>query len=131
MSDPKKIERTVLLPDMGVRFHNRGGVKMKRFFFPLWLTCCLLVSVSQLSRGQAASQYPIADKVADKVIHEYQTSSCQQLAEKKKQPSPAQQAEMQQKAIEALKKDPQMRKHFLDRVAGPIANKMFECGMIP
>ena len=25
----------------------------------------------------------------------------------------------------------EMRTAFLDRVAGPIANKMFECGMIP
>ena len=106
---------------------------MKRRYSMLWLTGCVLVSVSQMIGGQAASQYPIADKVAEKVIHNYQTSSCQQLAEKKKQPQPpnAQQAEMEQKAIAALKKDPQMRKHFLDRVAGPIANKMFECGMIP
>jgi hypothetical protein len=65
------------------------------------------------------------------VIQNYHTSSCEQLAEKKKQPPNAQQQGMEQKAIEALKKDPQMRKHFLDRVAGPIANKMFECGMIP
>jgi len=104
---------------------------MKRLYFMLSVTGCLLVSASQLSRGQAASQYPIADKIADKIIHDYQTSSCQQLAEKKKQPPTAQKEEMEQKAIEALKKDPQMRKQFLNRIAGPIVNKMFECGMIP
>ena len=104
---------------------------MKRFYFALLLTGCLLISVSQLSRGQASSQYPIADKIADKIIHDYQTSSCQQLAEKKKQAPTAQKEEMEQKAIAALKKDPQMRKHFLDRIAGPVVNKMFECGMIP
>jgi hypothetical protein len=27
--------------------------------------------------------------------------------------------------------DPQMRTEFLNRVAAPIANKLFECGMIP
>jgi hypothetical protein len=27
--------------------------------------------------------------------------------------------------------DPQMRAAFINRVAAPIANKMFECGMIP
>ncbi len=104
---------------------------MKRLYSTLWLTGCLLVSVSPVSEGQAASQYPIADKIADKVIQNYQTSSCQQLAAKKKQPPAPHEQEMMQKAIEALKKDPQMRQHFLDRVAGPIANKMFECGMIP
>jgi hypothetical protein len=30
-----------------------------------------------------------------------------------------------------LRGDPQMRAAFINRVAGPIANKMFECGMIP
>jgi hypothetical protein len=30
-----------------------------------------------------------------------------------------------------LKADPQMRAAFIAKVAPPIANKMFECGMIP
>ena len=30
-----------------------------------------------------------------------------------------------------LKSDPQMRTAFLNKVAAPIVNKMFECGMIP
>jgi hypothetical protein len=30
-----------------------------------------------------------------------------------------------------LKSDPQMRSAFISKVAAPIANKMFECGMIP
>lgn len=79
---------------------------MKRLYFMLWLAGCLLVSASQPLRGQTTSQYPIADKIADKVIHDYQTSSCQQLEEKKKQPPTAQKEAMEQKAIEALKKDP-------------------------
>jgi hypothetical protein len=30
-----------------------------------------------------------------------------------------------------LRNDPQMRTEFLNRVAAPIANKLFECAMIP
>jgi hypothetical protein len=30
-----------------------------------------------------------------------------------------------------LKSDAQMRAAFINKVAAPIANKMFECGMIP
>jgi hypothetical protein len=30
-----------------------------------------------------------------------------------------------------LRNDPKMREHFLNKIAGPIANKMFECGMVP
>jgi hypothetical protein len=38
---------------------------------------------------------------------------------------------MEQRALEILHNDPQMRTEFLNRVAAPIANKLFECGMIP
>jgi hypothetical protein len=38
---------------------------------------------------------------------------------------------MEQKAIQALKNDPQMRTAFINKVAAPIANKMFQCGLIP
>jgi hypothetical protein len=38
---------------------------------------------------------------------------------------------MEQRAMEMLKSDAQMRQVFINKVAAPIANKMFECGMIP
>jgi len=40
-------------------------------------------------------------------------------------------AAMEARAIEILRGDPQMRAEFINRVAPPIANKLFECGMIP
>jgi hypothetical protein len=78
-----------------------------------------------------AQQYPIVDKLADKVVQKYQNSSCQELAQKKSRPPTGEKAVIEQRAVEMLRKDPQMRTEFLNRVAGPIANKMFECGMIP
>src|SRR5215813_7727560 len=79
----------------------------------------------------SAQQYPIMDKVAQKVIQKYQTSSCQQLAQEKSHPPTGQKAEMEQRVIQLLRSDPQMRTAFLNQVAAPIANKLFECGMIP
>jgi len=38
---------------------------------------------------------------------------------------------MEQRALQILRNDPQMRTEFLNRVAAPIANKLFECGLIP
>jgi hypothetical protein len=38
---------------------------------------------------------------------------------------------MEQEAVQLLRATPQMRAAFIDKVAAPIANKMFECGMIP
>ena len=79
----------------------------------------------------SAQQYPIMEKVVQKVIQKYQTSSCQQLAQEKSQPPTEQKAEMEQRAVGLLHNDPQMRTAFINQVAAPIANKLFECGMIP
>jgi hypothetical protein len=76
-----------------------------------------------------AQQYPIMDKIAAKVVQKYQSSTCEQLWEKKAQKAPPSAEE--QKVIQILKGDPQMRAAFIDKVAAPIANKMFDCGMIP
>ena len=94
----------------------------------------LLAFVSVLLHvGMASAQesFPIMEQLAQKVIEKYQTSSCQQLAQQKSQPPTGQQAQMEQRAIQTLRNDPQMRTAFLNRVAAPIANKLFECGMIP
>lgn len=96
---------------------------MKRhYLFALMLTL-LYVCIGN------AQQYPIMDKIAAKVIQKYQTSTCEQLWEKKSQKAPP--SEQEQKAIQMLKSDPQMRTAFINKIAAPIANKMFECGMIP
>ena len=69
----------------------------------------------------------ILDRVANKVIQKYQSSSCEQLWQKKGQPKSPE----EQKAVNFLRNDPQARVAFIDKVAAPIVNKMFECGMIP
>jgi hypothetical protein len=80
-----------------------------------------------VSMAGAQEQFPIMDRVADKVIQKYQQSSCQQLMAQRGRPKSPQ----EQRVLQLLRDDPNMRRAFLDRVAAPIANKMFECGMIP
>jgi hypothetical protein len=87
----------------------------------------VVLASALLVAGIAAGQGRIMDMVADKVIAKYQNSSCEQLWQAKGQPKPPE----EQKAVQFLKSDPQARAAFLNKVAGPIANKMFECGMIP
>ena len=77
--------------------------------------------------GVVSAQGMILDMVADKVISKYQGSTCEQLWQQKQQPKSAE----EQKAIQFLKNDPQARTAFINKIAGPMANKMFECGMIP
>ena len=94
----------------------------------LWAVMSILLPMGLAS---AQESFPIMERVAQKVIEKYQTSSCQQLAQQKKQPPTGQRAQMEQRAMQILRNDPQMRTEFLNRVAAPIANKLFECGMIP
>jgi hypothetical protein len=91
----------------------------------------LVLAFSLGEAGAQESQYPIMEKIAQKVVQKYQTSSCQQLAQEKSQPPTGKKAQIEQRAVQLLHQDPQMRTEFLNRVAAPIANKMFECGMIP
>jgi len=87
----------------------------------------LAVVTAAVAGVVCAQQFPILDAVANKVVQKYQSSSCEQLWEKKGQPKGPE----EQRIIGMLKSDAAMRTEFLNRVAGPIANKMFECGMIP
>jgi tellurite resistance protein len=49
----------------------------------------------------------------------------------KAQPPAAEEAQMKQRAVQLMRNDPGLRTYFLNKVAAPIANKLFECGMIP
>ena len=89
---------------------------------------CVLVGVSALGVAAiAGGQGMIMDMVANKVIQKYQSASCEQLWQQKGQPKSPE----EQKAVNFLRNDPQARQAFFDKVAAPIVNKLFECGMIP
>ena len=92
----------------------------------------ILVAVPMVIFGSVAiAQYPVMDRVAEKVVQKYQNATCQQLWQEKAQGQSQPKPEMEQRAIQALKGDPQMRQAFFNKVSAPIVNKMFECGMIP
>jgi hypothetical protein len=88
----------------------------------------LLAAAAALAfAGHAAADYPLMNLVADKVIQKYQGATCEQLWAQKQQPK----SEQEQRLMSLLKSDPQLRTAFMTKVAGPIANRMFDCGMIP
>ena len=80
-----------------------------------------------LSVGVAGAQYPILDMVAQNVVQKYQQSTCEQLWEQRGKPKSAREQEI----VQMLRNDPQMRADFINRIAAPVANKMFECGLLP
>lgn len=65
--------------------------------------------------------------VADKVIEKYKNATCEELREQKAKPK----SDQEKNIIEILKDDSQMRTAFVDKIAAPVVNKMFECGMVP
>jgi hypothetical protein len=101
---------------------RKAKPKLKRVAL-IALPGLLLAGVASGQYGQ----YPILDAVSNRVIQKYQNSSCEQLWQERGQPR----GQREQEAVNFLRNDQQMRRMFIDRVAAPVANKMFECGMIP
>jgi hypothetical protein len=81
--------------------------------------------------GVALAQYPIMDRVADKVVQKYQSSTCQQLWQERAAGQGKPKPPEEQRVIQLLHQDPAMREAFFNKISAPIVNKMFECGMIP
>lgn len=92
---------------------------------PLYLYA-IVIPILLFAGIASAQQYPIMDEIANRVVQKYQNSSCEQLWQKRGEPK----SPREQEAVEALRNNPQMRAAFIDRVAAPIANKMFECGLL-
>ena len=88
----------------------------------------MLVVVLFLFAGAAVAQdYPILNMVADRVIDKYRNATCEQVWQDKEKPK----GEMEKNLIQMLRENPQMRQVFIDKVAATVANKMFECGLVP
>jgi hypothetical protein len=105
-------------------FPNRIRRKILTKHRYLWITVLGLLWVTI-----ATAQHPVLDAVANKVVAKYQSSTCQQLVMQKAQKQPPSPGE--QKALELLRTDPQMRHEFVGIVADQVVDKLIQCGMIP
>ncbi|WP_219904415.1 hypothetical protein [Aphanothece minutissima] len=80
-----------------------------------------------LTPAPVLAQSPVVNLVAKKVIDRYQKSSCDQLWAARSERRGSQ----EQRVLDMLNDDPQLRQGFIDQVAGPVMNKLFACGMLP
>jgi len=87
----------------------------------------LAVVLAALVVGVATAQHPVLDMAAGQVTQKYQQATCEQLWEQRGKPKSAREQEI----IQLLRGDAQLRTEFINKIAAPVANKMFECGMIP
>ena len=76
-------------------------------------------------------QYPMVDAVANKIIQKYQNSTCDQLWQEKAEAKNKPKSPEEQRIIGMLHNDAQLRHAFIGQIAAPVADKMFQCGMIP
>jgi hypothetical protein len=114
-----------------------GGVCSKASLQPLPPSS--LPELPLLPREGVALPNPedLLDLAANLVIQKYQNTSCEELSQMKPQSGKSSQAGgkaqevLQEKAIELLRQNPEIREEFINRVAPPIANKMFDCKVIP
>ena len=77
--------------------------------------------------GVASAQGMLLDVAANKVIKKYQTATCDELKAQKNDPP----TDKEKEAIQFLRNDSQARIGFINKIAAPVLNKMFDCGMIP
>lgn len=89
--------------------------------------CLLSLLVIVVYWGVGRAQGKIMDLIANRVIQRYQQASCDQLSRMKAEPK----SDEEQKFIQTLRNNSELRQAFLGKVAPPIADKMFECGLIP
>ncbi len=88
----------------------------------------VVVCVSALIvAGAVAAQGVLVDAAADKVIKKFEAATCDQLKAQKNQPP----SEKEKIALDLLRDDPKARVDFIDKIAAPVLNKMFECSLIP
>ena len=76
--------------------------------------------------GAVSAQGMLLDFAADKVIKKYQTATCDELKAQRKEPP----TDKEKEAIQFLRNDSQARIFFINKIAAPVLNKMFDCGMI-
>jgi hypothetical protein len=87
----------------------------------------LVLVLAVIASGSVAAQGMLVDAAADKVIKRYQAATCDQLKAQKADPP-----SLKEKiGLDFLRDDVKARVAFVDKIAAPVLNKMFECSMIP
>ena len=94
----------------------------KRRWLPSVVTASALAAFAAYAHAQT-----LLDIAANRVARKYQSASCEELWQRRgKAVSPEEQG-----AIAYLKRNPDVRQRFFDKIAGPVIRKMYECGMVP
>lgn len=90
------------------------------------------LSVAQAQPGDRKER--VVGVAADAVVNRISSSSCDDFAaglEEAKARKAKGGSEQRERLTNAMQRNPELRAEFINKVAGPLANKLFDCGLIP
>jgi hypothetical protein len=77
--------------------------------------------------AQTAMKDRIVDNIANQMVSQIQTDSCPEFEDMLKNGKGGESG----KTGGMMKKDPELRERFVNKVAGPLVNKMIDCDLLP
>jgi hypothetical protein len=106
--------------------------RSKRFVIAVVGFVALTAWMAQPGLAQLRNQLKnqIVDMVASKMVTQIQTDSCPEFAAMLKNAKSSSGSDSS-KAGGIMKNDPAARQRFINKVAGPLLNKMIDCDLLP
>jgi hypothetical protein len=110
---------------------KRLALVFRYFCIALVLAISTAILFPQHASAQLRDQIKnrVVDDVANQLVAEIQSDSCPQFQAMLKSRKSG--ANSNSKAGGMMKSDPAMRQRFVNKVAGPLVNKMIDCNLLP
>jgi hypothetical protein len=127
-----------LSKQLGFRFAREGATVMTRpallvrravFFTATFCFTATLFAQPAPAQLREKIKNKVVDDVANQMVAEIQNDSCPQFEAMLKQRKSG--GSSSSKAGGMMKSDPAMRERFINKVAGPLVNKMIDCDLLP
>ncbi len=104
---------------------------MKRFTLALAVAVATLLCANASAQVREQMKTKIVDNVANQMVATIQSDSCPQFESMMKSRKSGGSGSSGGSASGMMKKDPAMRQRFVNKVAGPLVNKMIDCDLLP
>jgi hypothetical protein len=98
------------------------------FGMTLCLACILSVSAQPAGNGR------MFDTLTDSIVQGINSSSCEEFAarvQEARNKKGASGGGMKDRMKAMMAKNPEMRRQLINKIAGPLANKLFDCNLVP
>lgn len=90
--------------------------------------------IAQRGLGAGVNHGQIVSLIADQMVNRVNQMSCSDFRSSLNRLQGSQKSQnsgMRTRLLGALQAQPELRRTFIDAIAAPLANKMFDCGLVP